>query len=134
MPAASSSLIDPAIGQLLSAAQALNPERTATASAGRGPGSPRAPGRAPPAGNDQPESSADIGDLLREIDRDPIAIVSGWPVQAEASTQCRRPTVRFTNQSRPALCFPRLGQLRDLTGCAGSSPGNLSAVTSPKWL
>ena len=38
---------------------------------------------------DQLGPSPGIGDLLREIDRDLIAIFWGWAVQAEAFTQCR---------------------------------------------
>ncbi len=76
--------------------------------------------------SDELEPSPGISDLLREIDRGPIAIFWGSPVQAEASTQCRYRTVPLPNQGLPSALFQGYEQFWDLMGCARSSrkPGD----------
>jgi hypothetical protein len=57
---------------------------------------------------DQLQPLPDIGDLLREADRDPIAVVGREPVKAEASAQRRYLAVPLAIGACRAPCFPGL--------------------------
>jgi hypothetical protein len=84
--------------------------------------------------DDQLQPLPDIGDLRREADRDPIAVVGREPVQAEASAQRRYLTVPLPIGACPGTLFPRVVTTPKSHGLRGIIPGNPGAATSPKWL
>jgi hypothetical protein len=84
--------------------------------------------------DDQLQPLPDIGDLLREADRDPIAVVGREPVQAEASGQRRDLTLPLPVGACPRSLFPWVVTAPGSRGLRGIIPGNPRAVTLPKWL
>ncbi len=95
---------------------------------------------------DQLGPSPGIGDLLREIDRDLIAIFWGWAVQAEAFTQCRYLTAldpgaveAAVMRGPPGCGTPRCGSIGlrpALTGHGRRFPAGVGPRGGhhPRWL
>jgi hypothetical protein len=73
--------------------------------------------------DDQLQPLPDIGDLLREADRDPIAVVGREPVQAEASGQRRDLTLPLPVGACPRSLFPWVVTAPGSRGLRGIIPG-----------
>ena len=86
--------------------------------------------------SDEPGPSPGIGGLLREIDRGPIAVFWGWPVQAGASAQGRRLTVPLPSRGVPGALFPGVTDSPGISRTAPDHPRKPAAAALPErlWL
>jgi hypothetical protein len=86
--------------------------------------------------SDELGPSPGTGGLLREIDRGPIAVLWGWPVQAGAPAQCRRLTVPLPSRGVPGALSPGVTNSPGISRTAPDHPRKPAAAALPErlWL